>query len=458
LLFCRCLSAQAPAPTFPVGTIIPKVTSSADEKQSYALYLPSSFSAGRAWPIIYVFDPVARGRVAAEVIRAAAEKYGYIVAASNNSRNGPMEVASAAARAMWQDTQQKLPLDDRRYFAGMSGGARVAVSLALSCKNCVAGVIANAAGFPLEAGPSREMNFAYFVAAGNADLNYPEIMQLRGKLDEAGARYHVRIFEGNHGWAPSEVWLEALNWMDIQAMAAGALPRDQARIDRTVDDEMGKARALETKKDMLGALREYQSVTRNFHGLADVSAAKERLAALEKDKAVKAGEKQEKSDMAEQARLTSEFSASMKAIASGDLSLVELTELKGKIADMKRKAAGPSEGADRHTMVLRRALSELIVWAYESGQSRLEGKDSQRALLYFDLAATGSQNPAWAHFQRARTYAMASNKKNMLAELGLCSEQGFHDVSALDATEFDAYRGQAEFQAVVTEWKKQAQP
>ena len=67
-----------------------------------------------------------------ETIQTAAEKFGYIVAASNNSRNGPMGGSSQAMKAMWQDTQQRFPIaEQRRYVAGMSGGARVATSIAL---------------------------------------------------------------------------------------------------------------------------------------------------------------------------------------------------------------------------------------------------------------------------------------------------------------------------------------
>jgi hypothetical protein len=59
-----------------------------------SICLPLS-RATRKWPIIYLFDPLARGEVAVEAVRAAAEKFGYIVVASNNSRNGPMADSTA---------------------------------------------------------------------------------------------------------------------------------------------------------------------------------------------------------------------------------------------------------------------------------------------------------------------------------------------------------------------------
>src|SRR5215468_9184167 len=84
-----------------VGAINPKVVCASNPAESYALYLPAHFSTNREWPIIYVFDPLARGEAAAEVVRPAAQKLGYIVAASNNSKNGPEGGSREAAIAMW---------------------------------------------------------------------------------------------------------------------------------------------------------------------------------------------------------------------------------------------------------------------------------------------------------------------------------------------------------------------
>ncbi len=445
--------AQTGPSQFPVGTVIPKITCSADPTQTYALYLPSGFSANRKWPIIYLFDPFARGEVAVEVVRAAAEKFGYMVAASNNSKNGPMGRSQEAATAIWQDTHLRLPVDaKRRYAAGLSGGARVAASIGLGCGDCVAGVIANAAGFPTGTTPPRDMKFAYFAAVGDADFNFAEFVELRRELDAANARYRIRIFEGPHGWAPAGVWVEALNWMDILAMASGSLPRDEARIAQTLKDTLMRAQAYESNHDVLAAFREYQSAVRDFSGLVDISIAKAKLAELEKNKALKDGKKREASEVEEQARIAATPSAQMQKISTRDLDPVELVELRASISDLKSKAARP--GPNR--LVQRRALSDLVIQAYDAGQAAIDKKDYIAALAYFDIAAVGSSNPAFAHYQRARTYAMSSHKKDMLAELRKALSEGFHEESALDGDEFQPYRSDAEFQALATEWKNSA--
>ena len=447
------LAQVAPSP-FPTGKVIPKVVCSTDSHQSYALYLPSVFSATRKWPILYLFDPLARGEVAVEAARAAAEKFGYIVVASNNSRNGPMADSTAAANAVWRDTQERFPVEEqRRYLAGMSGGARLATAIALSCGGCAAGVIANAAGFPIDKAPQRNMKFAYFGAVGNADFNYGEFVELRKKLEEAGAQYRIRIFDGQHGWAPPEVWLEALNWMDMRAMAAGVLPRDPARIRQTADEELVRARDLQAKNILLAAVREYQSLVRDFRGLADVSAAENALGDLARNKGVRTEEKQEASALEQQARISDPLGEQMQAIASGDSDNVDLNALKHDLADLKKRADSMPKSDDLKVLVVRRALGGLVIAAYEAGQHSMEAKNYRAALAYFDLAAAGSANPAFAHYQRARAYAMLGDRKGTLAELRLALRGGFHDASALSGGEFNPFQGLAEFQALAAEWR-----
>ena len=99
------------------------------------------------------------------------------------------------------------------------------------------------------------------------------------KFEDAHSRYKIRVFEGEHGWAPPEVWDEALNWMDLQAMVSGTLPRDATQIKKSFDERMARAKQLATLGDILESAREYQSVIRDFSSLTDVASAREQLAA-----------------------------------------------------------------------------------------------------------------------------------------------------------------------------------
>ena len=160
---------------------IPHEACAAHPDQTYALYLPSTYAPAKAWPIVYAFDPVARGNVPVELMKDAAERYGYIVVSSNNSRNGAWKPQIDAAQAISDDTHTRFIIDDRRvYFAGFSGGARVASRIAQQCK-CAAGVLLSGAGFSIGASPSRDAVFAVFATVGDLDFNYAEVTPTRRK-------------------------------------------------------------------------------------------------------------------------------------------------------------------------------------------------------------------------------------------------------------------------------------
>src|SRR5262245_25422928 len=96
------------AQDLPRGQLVEKVVTRGNESQSYALYLPTAYRPDRKWPILYVFDARANGVEAARRFLAGAERYGYIVASSNNSASdGPMEPNIVSIRAMWPDTHSR---------------------------------------------------------------------------------------------------------------------------------------------------------------------------------------------------------------------------------------------------------------------------------------------------------------------------------------------------------------
>lgn len=180
----------------PTGVVIPKVVCAADATQSYALYLPSGYSAHKKWPIVYAFDPGAQGQNPVEQMKALAEGHGYILAGSNNSRNGPWKPQGEAAQAMLDDTSSRLSIDTRRvYFTGFSGGARVAGRVAVLCQGCAAAVIAHGAGLNLDEGPNH-VSFPLFLTIGDTDFNNEEVARLTQQLEESGKPNRLRSFPG----------------------------------------------------------------------------------------------------------------------------------------------------------------------------------------------------------------------------------------------------------------------
>ena len=195
------------------GQIIDRVTCAADPSQSYALFVPAAYTPSRSWPVIFAFDPGGRGRTPVERYQAAAERHGYIVVGSHNSRNGSTEIPRILA-AMTNDVSARFAVDPRRvYLAGMSGGARVALGIAMASKD-IAGVIASSAGYP-DSRVRKSLPFPIFATAGTDDFNHLEMRRLDRALT---GPHRLVIFNGGHVWLSSDLALQAVEWMELQAM------------------------------------------------------------------------------------------------------------------------------------------------------------------------------------------------------------------------------------------------
>jgi dienelactone hydrolase len=217
--------AVLPAADTSRGAIVDPVMSLLDPGQSYALYLPSNYDGQRAWPVIYCFDPGGRGDIPVALFREGAEKFGYILAGSHNSRNGPWEVILKAARMLWQDTHARLAIDDRRvYAAGFSGGARAAIGLGKMLSIHLAGVIGCGAGLPAWLTPGEVRDVPWFGSVGIQDFNYGEMQELDRELRRQGTPCLLRVFQGKHSWPPKKLALEAISWLEERTAGARAGP------------------------------------------------------------------------------------------------------------------------------------------------------------------------------------------------------------------------------------------
>ena len=103
--------------TLPAGRIVRRITSRADTNQRYALYLPSSFTRERQWPILFLLDPRGRALIPLQRFQPVAERLGYIAISSYNTlSDGPAEPNYKAMNAMLDDVQRSLPVDSRRFY------------------------------------------------------------------------------------------------------------------------------------------------------------------------------------------------------------------------------------------------------------------------------------------------------------------------------------------------------
>ena len=402
--------------TLPVGVVLPKVMAAAKPEQSYALYLPSQYSPDKRWPIVYIFDPAARGNVPVELMKDAAEHNGYILAGSNNSRNGSWKIESEAAQTMLLDSEKRVTIDGNRvYFAGFSGGARVAASLANLCK-CAAGILLNGAGFRPRSSTTSEPPFAVFAAVGTYDLNYSEVVRMDDELEKLRYAHFMHIFEGPHQWAPASSMDEALLWFRLQAMKNKPEIRDDSFAAAFVAQETQRAQAFEQSGDTYFAWKEYRQTARAVAGLADNSRLRAKADALEQDKAVRQAAKHEKQDFDDQDQLTRDISAELGALQENQANRAEIrSAVARKMAELHDRAE--LEKRPEKLRVLKRSIAAVMVQAVETGLERLDQNEPALARDYFELACEVDPDSAWAWGNLAKSKALLGDPKGTLEAL-----------------------------------------
>ena len=324
-------ASGAPAQDIRRGILIEDVKCAADATQSYALYVPSTYAPDRPWSLLIAFHPGARGRLMVEKYQAAAEQYGYIVAGSNTSRNGPWSVSMAAVQVMSVDLGQRFSIDvERVYLTGLSGGARVAMQVALG-KNNIAGVIASSGGYP-DSQPRAAVPFPVFSTAGTEDFNYIEMRLLDRKLTSP---HHLAIFSGGHTLPPDDVALEAIEWLELQAMKTGRRTRDDALVDRLFQK---RQRPIATSSGAAESVHLLDALVSDFTGLRDVSAEAARAKELSRQPEVRKTLARERAADDDEARL-----------------LEEIFDLEAGLSDARRRGAALLQLRDRLSGLARAA-------------------------------------------------------------------------------------------------------
>ena len=307
------------AQDFPTGRF-ERVVIQAEPSQSYMLYLPTAYRPDRKWPILYVLDARSNGTEAGKRFLAGAERYGFIVASSNNSASdGEREPNVVAMRAMWADTHYRLAVDTRRvYAAGFSGTVRFACQRAMEAPGTIAGVIAAGAAFPFETKPTKDTSFLSYGTVGDRDFNYYEVLDLADQMTDLGLPHRIDVWAGPHSWMPEELATRALGWLEIQAMKKGLREKDAALVQALWTDDQARARALEAS-DLPEAYRLYTRMAEDYRGLVDGEAVNEIAVQVSRIAAMDAFKKERKLRQERNLRDKQYLAAAPKAMSTADL-------------------------------------------------------------------------------------------------------------------------------------------
>ncbi len=416
----------AKATDLPKGALIRTVACRAAGEQTYALYLPSNYDPKKRWPIVYGFDAGARGAVPVKLFSKAAERWGFILAASNNSRNGPMEPINAAMEAMWKDTHDRFAIDDSRVYAtGFSGGARVACRVGFSRPENVAGVIGCSGGLPQGGRSIEKVIFPFFGIAGTADFNRPELEALDERLEREGMPHRLVIFKGGHTWPPEDACAEALEWMQMLAFRRTE-KREKDRVKQLLKQGLARGESYEKAGELYGAYVRYRELADGFEGMCDTSAAREALARLDAREEMKEILAKKEAERDRRRELRERFRKRALALQE---ELGDPAKRSRAIGDLKK------EVNDKETGEVARRLLEYIMMIYmqEAGQAVRE-KKYEDAVRYMETVCEVVPSNGRMLYNLACACSLAGDTEKALDALRRAVEHGWKDA---DHTEKD---------------------
>lgn len=272
--------------SLPKGKVVDSLACKSDGKQTYALYLPGSYLPDKSYPCIYFFDAHGRGALPVNAYKELAERYGFVLIGSNNSKNGVQwPEANEIAKAMMEDSRSRINIDHYRiYTAGFSGGSRVACAVAMQ-DGGIAAVLGIAAAYPAEQGT--QSKFDYFGMVGDHDFNLNEMRQWDASLQQGGLRHQLLTSDATHGWASAEDMEMAMLWIQAVAMKEQKQPRNDSLLMALEGEYKKRIAVVKQLGDWIKQHELLEGMVETLDGLNNVSVGKKELADIENNAAYK---------------------------------------------------------------------------------------------------------------------------------------------------------------------------
>ncbi|HLK30174.1 MAG TPA: hypothetical protein VKT28_16450 [Puia sp.] len=411
-------SVVLPAPsvdTFPIGKLIKNISCKSDVSQSYALYIPVTKS-NQPLPVIYFFDPHASGIFPLSKYQSLADKFGFILIGSNNSKNGnDYSIAENIWQHLFADTKTRINIDASRiYVCGFSGGAKVAGYLALTHPE-IKSVIANSAALP-DGTAAGNFYFSFTGLAGDGDMNMTNVVSFCNDLDKTNTRHRIILFNGKHEWAPETAMNIAFEGLLLDAMRNKQIPSDNHFIKNYISESKKRIDEFISANSLIKADDECKLSMSMLDGLTqEINFFKQKQTSIAANPVF-----QKQQQHAQDLFATEEKT---KAIYQQEFQNGDINYWKNTIADLNEKAkAKTDEGA-----MYNRLLAYLSLAFYSISNQFIHSNQNDGAEYFVTLYKLADPMNSEAWYFSAIINARKNDSKATEDDLLKAVENGFND-------------------------------
>jgi poly(3-hydroxybutyrate) depolymerase len=441
LILCSCVSGQQhKKEAFSNLKIYPAIKCIADTNVSYALFLPSSYSKDKPSPLLILFDSHGDGLLPVNLFSAEAANSGFIIAGSDNSKNGmPTDQTTAIYRTMLTDLSSRLNVNKKAiYLCGFSGGSRVAGAAAIT-EGGVAGVVGCGAGLP-NVNQKPVSAFSYLAVVGKQDFNYTEMQQLDESLDQAGYQHHLLVFDGIHQWPPNETIPDIFTWLRFDAMRQQAIPDDRSEINRFIEKNDKMAVDFEKAAKPAQQQETYIKMMHYLQGLTDVAPLQAEINRLGSEKEVIAFHEKQKQLLEIEQDLQRKYAPEIQ-----QKDVAWWTAESKKLHTLSEKTENPEMSA-----VYKRVLGYLSLSSYMYSTGTLKQGDIVAASKYIEIYRLVDPTNPEHRYLAAEVDAINHKPDDMFNDLKQAFDLGFTDMNRLKSDPvFNAYHQDERFNNLI---------
>nr|WP_299384542.1 alpha/beta hydrolase [Allomuricauda sp.] len=235
------------------GTILESLVVNDTLPDTFSLYLPTSFSINKQWPLLMVFDLKGREKKAMSMFVQAAEDEGYILAAPQVREDQSLSINIQKTSQSIKRIVEMLPIQKSRiYVAGAGAGGRFANLTPIFMKE-VHGVIsidANITNFELL---DVKRPFHFIGILNKKSYNYPDLLDSKRILDRFKFPNQLLIHEEDRLWPDTKLLKKSLRFFTLGAMRKGYVSKDTSFIEQTYAADLVKANQLKGSMKLLRA-------------------------------------------------------------------------------------------------------------------------------------------------------------------------------------------------------------
>lgn len=278
------------------GAITENIVVNDSIDETFSLYLPTDFDIIKTWPVIFVFDLDGKGKSALSMLKNAADKEGYILAASNQVHDS-LSIAKNVliANRMFNAVIDLVPIaKGRTYVAGFGRGARFASVVPTFIKE-IKGVVSIGAPVANAEILSSKRSFQFVGVVNRNDYNFREMEMIRNVLDKIKFPNNLIVFDAQTRWPDISTMALAMQILTLNSMQQDEVLKDEKFVQKAYADWLVRANSFIANQQPILANYALSDMYRIFHPIMDIDSLKQSRKTLRKSPSFKKAKRSQNS-------------------------------------------------------------------------------------------------------------------------------------------------------------------